>query len=187
MNDTAQIVAPKVRRAPIFTSIAGAMIVVCMTTPFIMLSTPATITVAAAIVALFRKERFWWAALIALVAAVFMMFAASAHFRAGPFKSTTTDLSKAQIGSWDWEVKSLGSRDTIKWRVEVKNLSDRPMEAVKVDFGTFDSAGKLISDTSTFVTAIPPGQSRASEGYADSYGTEANAKVKIGSIRYAGL
>lgn len=69
---------------------------------------------------------------------------------------------------------------------EVENLSEKPMEAVKVDFGTFDSTGNLLADTSTFVNAIPPGQSRMSEGYADHYGTEANAKVKIGSIRYSG-
>jgi len=179
--------APKTAgKTPIFTSISGAMLLVSLTTPMIMVSTPAAITIVTAIAGWFRRERFRWAAALSLVAAILMMFATSSHLNSG-FSDSPGDLSKAQITDWNWNIEpDFGSTGTIKWRVEVKNLSDKPMESVKVEFTSKDAASKLLTSTFTFVHAIPPGESRTAESYADLYGTEKTANVVVSNVRYSG-
>lgn len=172
-------------RPPIFTSIAGVMVFVCLTTPIIMLSTPVAITIAAAVAAWFRREKFRWAAAIAFGIAILLMFAGSSHLN--PATGTSTeDMSKAQIADWSWESDpSTGSNGMIRWRVAVKNLSDRPMESVKVNLSTYDAAGKLLGSDFAFVDAIPPGETRTSEGIEDRYGTEQTAQTLVSDVRYS--
>ena len=59
------------------------------------------------------------------------------------------------------------------------------MSLVKVEFTTYDKAGKLIASDFTCVQAIPAGQSRSDESYADYYGTEDKAGVQVADVTFA--
>lgn len=92
----------------------------------------------------------------------------------------------AEIVDWNWRKDpSFGTRGTILWTVEVRNTSDRYMESVRVDMTTYDAGGGLVSSNFTYVTAIPPGETRSSQSYADLYRTEETARAVVASARFA--
>ncbi len=99
---------------------------------------------------------------------------------------STSNLTAAEIVDWNWQKDpTFGSRGTIKWNVAVRNKSNQNIQNVKVEFTTYDKAGRLVSSTFAFVSAIPPGQSRSTNSFADLYGTEATARVHLGEVYFA--
>jgi hypothetical protein len=66
------------------------------------------------------------------------------------------NLETAEIVDWNWSSDpDFGSNGAIKWNVQVRNKSAKPMSLVKVEFTTYDKAGKLIASDFTYVQAIP--------------------------------
>ena len=81
--------------------------------------------------------------------------------------------------------RTFASDGAIKWNVQVRNKSTKYIDSVEIELTTYDNAGSLVSTTSTFVNAIPPGETRASESFADYYRTEVRANVQIVYLRFA--
>lgn len=96
------------------------------------------------------------------------------------------NLSAAEITDWNWRKDpSFGTGGTIKWNVTVKSMTSRYIETVRIEFTTYDSSGKLVSTTFTYVDAIAPGSTRSESSYADYYRTEEKASITITSVRYS--
>ncbi|HEX8365340.1 MAG TPA: FxLYD domain-containing protein [Allosphingosinicella sp.] len=188
MDSAGDETAAKSQNAPLFTTIAAVLFVLCLTTPIIMLSLPVMLTVGAGVVALFRKEKLRWIAVLAIILSALLMFAASAQIgQIGSRGTSTADLSSVRLSDWSWEAdREFGTRGTIKWRVAVQNLTQRAIDNVKVDFSSYDRDGRLLTSTFTYVHAIPPGGSRTEESFADLYGTENRASAVVTEVRFSG-
>jgi hypothetical protein len=100
--------------------------------------------------------------------------------------SRSSNLDAAEIVDFNWRKDpDFGTHGTIKWNVQVRNKSSKNIESVKVEFTTYDAAGKLVAATFAYVSAIPAGQIRAEDSYADLYKTEDNAKAIISEVNLA--
>jgi len=96
------------------------------------------------------------------------------------------NLSAAEITQWNWRKDpTFGTKGAIRWNVEVRNKSSKNLESVKVEFTTFDRNNKLIATTFSYVSAIPPGETRSDASFADIFGTEESATIKISGVRFA--
>jgi zinc-ribbon domain len=169
-------------RAPVFTIIAVVALFLGLLTPRILLFFPIMLSVGSGVVGFARNERWRFAGVIAGVAAIGLVLLSSADMAA----PTTSNLSSAQLVSWNWtRDRDFGTRGTIKWNVLVKNVSDKAIESVKVNFTSYDANGQVLASTFTFVEAIPPGDTRSADSFADLYGNEANADAKIVEVRFS--
>jgi zinc-ribbon domain len=169
-------------RAPAFTIIAVVALFLGLFTPRILLFFPIMLSIGAAVAGFARKEPFRLAGVAAGVAAIGLLFLSSADMAA----PTTSNLESAQLVTWNWvRDRDFGTHGTIKWNVLVKNISDKPIESVKVNFTSYDANGHILASTFTFVEAIPPGETRSSESYADLYGNETTADAKISEVRFS--
>jgi hypothetical protein len=140
------------------------------------------ITVGIAVISLFRKERGRAGAVIVIVLAIGLVLLNAADMQA----PTTSNLSSAEVVDWNWQKDpTFGGHGTIKWNVEVRNKSTQNISNVKVGFATYDDQRKLVASTFTYVQAIPAGQTRTENGYADLYGTEQKAMVQIQEVNFA--
>ena len=143
------------------------------------------LSVGLAIVGVMRKERPRWLAPITIAVCVFLLFASSTQL-SNIGGTSSENLESAEIADWSWDVDpSFGTNGTIKWRVSIKNKTDKPIEAVKVDFTSYDASGKMLTSTFAYVSAIPPMGKRDRESYADFYGPEQTADVAISSVRFS--
>jgi hypothetical protein len=98
-----------------------------------------------------------------------------------------SSLKAVEIVSWNWRPDpSFGGKGTIHWNAQVRNLSQRYIESVRLELTTYDAAGQLVTTAFTFVGSIPPGETRSDESYADYYGTEQRAAVQVASVRFSG-
>jgi len=98
----------------------------------------------------------------------------------------TAEEQVAEIEDWNWGAdSSFAGRGAVIWNVKVKNKGSRPLSMVRVEMVTYDKSQKMISTDHTFVTAIPPGESRSSKSYADYYGTEHTAQAQIVDVTFA--
>jgi hypothetical protein len=90
-----------------------------------------------------------------------------------------------KIDDWSWETDpDFGTEGAIKWRVSVRNLSDRPIASAKVEFSAYDDAHHLLTTTFTYVEDIPPGETRDEESFADYHGGEKSARAVIAEVRF---
>lgn len=115
---------------------------------------------------------------------------ATVDIRVGEVTYATEDpnLGAAQIVSSNWRVdQALGDDGAIVWTVEVQNLSADLLDAVQVDFVTYDAAGKILEYDFTFVGPIPAGATQSSEGIADLHGSEATVNYQIASVTHDDL
>jgi hypothetical protein len=171
------------RRSPLFVSIAAVAFVLCFATPRLLLFFPMMMTFACAIVSLARRERGRIGA-IAVLFLTFGLFIVSETSSGRSDSDSTRNV--VEVVDWNWQADAkFGTRGTIKWNVQVRNKSSQNIGSVKVEFATYDKEGKLISTTFTYVSAIPPGESRSSSSYADLYRTEKKATVKISNVYFA--
>jgi hypothetical protein len=173
------------KKSPIFTTISGFLLLICLMTPLILLTLPVMLTIGTGVTAFFRKEKFAWVAVASIIFSVLLMFAGSLQI-SNLSGDSADDLGSASLTDWSWDVDpSFGTEGTVKWRAEVKNLSDRAIENAKIDFSTYDKSGRLLASTSTYVQAIPAGEVRTSESYADLYGNEENATAVITEVHFS--
>jgi hypothetical protein len=115
---------------------------------------------------------------------------ASVDIRVGAvtFAAEDPGLAVAQIVSSNWRVDpALGEAGAIVWTVDVQNTTSDQLEAVQVDFVTYDAAGKVLEYDFTIVGPIPPGATQASEGLADLHGTEASVNYQVASVTHDDL
>lgn len=139
------------------------------------------ITIGLAVIALTRREAGRVVAGIVIVLAIGLLFLSSTDAT-----TSTSNLDAAEVVDWNWEKdRDFGTNGTVKWNVVVRNKSDRPIDMAKVEFTTYDSGGRLLDSTFTFVEAIPPGESRSADSYADLYGSESRAEVKLASVSFS--
>jgi hypothetical protein len=95
-------------------------------------------------------------------------------------------MAAVKLDDWNWSANpDFGGKGAIVWHASVRNVSDKYVESVKVELTTYDASGKLVASDFTYVDAIPPGETRSKEGYADYYGTEGNATAQITDVRFA--
>jgi hypothetical protein len=170
------------RRQPIFLIIGVCALGLSLTTPRILLFFPIMVTLASTVIALFRREKAPGAALIVIALAIGLVALNENDLKA----PSTSNLGAAEIVDWSWQKDpSFGGRGTIKWNVLVRNKSSQNIRNVKVELTTYDKSGKLVSSTFAFVDAIPAGQSRSTNSFADFYGMESTAKIQLGEIYFA--
>jgi hypothetical protein len=142
------------------------------------------LTLAMSVIAMVRKEKPRWIAPAVLALAIILVLSAGAQLN-NITGTSASNLSAAKLDDWSWNADpEFGTNGTIKWRVVVRNTSDRPIRNAKVDFTTYDANNKLLSSTFTYVDAIPAGQTRTDESYADLYGTEATADAVISEVHF---
>lgn len=179
---------------PAFAWAAGIVFVLCLFTPRILLTLPAVACVVLAIISIVRKERPQWVPYAVGALAIVLVLVNSSELASiqspvagGATQPSAVDnLSSAKIDDWNWNADpSFGGKGAVKWNVTVRNVSSRPIEHVRVDFTTYDKAGKMIATTFTYVNAIPPGQSRSENSFADYYGTEEKAQTVIAEVNFA--
>lgn len=188
---------PKPQNAPIFLVLGVIALFLTFNTPRLLLFFPLMGTVGFAAISLFRSEKGRPGAVVVLLCGIALWVISempstsvnpeSPQAALSPGRAVNSSaLDAAEIADWNWtKDPSFGTRGTIKWNVQVRNKSSNNVRSVKVDFATYDSAGKLVSTTSTYVGAIPPGETRAESSYADLYGTETRATIQIADVRFA--
>lgn len=85
-----------------------------------------------------------------------------------------------KIESWNWYTDSdYGTKGSVRWTVEVKNISDTYIDNVKVKFATYDANGKIITSEFTYVDGLAPGGTSVRSSFATYFGTEKTAKIWI--------
>lgn len=176
----------KARPAPVFMVLALLGLIASLFTPRLIVALPVLGTMTCAVLALFRREPARVLSVLTLVGAGGLL----------TLSSTTTSqligddpsaLKAVEIVSWNWRPDpSFGRKGTIHWNAQVRNLSQRYIESVRLELTTYDSAGQLITTAFTFVGAIPPGETRSDESYADYYGTEQRAALQVVSVHFSG-
>ena len=149
------------------------------------------------VIALFRNERGrWWAVLVivlgigawaelnkALTQTPSTALEIPSSAPSAPAPPST--LEAEEIVDFNWvKDPDFGTHGTIKWNVQVRNKSSRNIKNVKVEFTTYDKAGKLVATTFAFVSAIPAGETRAEASYADLYRTERKANAVISEVYF---
>ena len=99
------------------------------------------------------------------------------------FATVPSRLAEAEIVSSNWRVDpELEGGGAVPWTVEVRNTTGAQLDAVLVEFSTYDAAGKILAADFALLDPIPPGETRTAEGFATYHGNEANAKFQIASV-----
>jgi hypothetical protein len=174
------------KSTPIFSILAAVCLMFSLGAPLILITLPLMVTAVFAIIGMVRKEHPRFIAPIALAGAVLLFFMAGSSL-SNIRGTSSANLSAATIDDWSWQADpEFGTNGTIKWRVVVRNTSDKPVESAKVEFSTYDQSGKILTSTFSYVNAIPPGGTRTDESYADYYGTEKTARADISEVRFGG-
>jgi hypothetical protein len=165
--------------------LASISLVLSLFTPRLLLFFPIMGTLGCTAISLFRKEKGRIGAVLVLVFAVGLLVLSEV----GTVPQTgvnSSNLAAAEIVGWNWRKDpNFGTRGTIKWNVQVRNKTSENISNVRVEFTTFDRAGKMIASAFTYLSAIPPGQTRSNESYADLYMTEETANVQITEVRFS--
>jgi len=179
-------VVVKKRRPPIFLLVAVIALILSVFTPRLLLFFPIMATLSSAAIALFRREKAPAAAVIVFVLGIGVLVVGNSGSIAPQLGTESADLSAAEITQWNWRKDpTFGTKGAIRWDVEVRNKSSKNLESVKVEFTTFDRNNKLIATTFSYVSAIPPGETRSDASFADIFGTEESATIKISGVRFA--
>ena len=178
----AKVPTPAHGEPPLFTLLAGLATVTCLFTPRITLMLPVMAAVGCGVAAYVKHERGQKAGLIAAALAIVLLFVSSYQLSAPSW----SNLGAAKIVATHWSPDpAFAGYGAIKWNVEVRNLTDRPIARVKVEIVTHDAAGNLLASDITFVDAILSGGAGTGEGYADYYGAEATANSRITEVHFA--
>jgi hypothetical protein len=178
--------APKIRNTPIFLVLASIALVLSLYTPRLLLFFPIMGTLGCGAISLLRNEKGRIGAVLVLVFGLGLLVLSEMGTVAPQGGVKSSGLDAAEIVAWNWRTDpNFGTHGTIKWNVQVHNKSSENIGTVRVEFTTYDNAGKLVSSTFTYINAIPPGQTRSNESFADLYTTEDRAMVQITDVRFA--
>lgn len=174
--------ADRQRRAPVFMVASLFGLFVCLFTPRILLAIPVLATIAFGTVSIFRRERARVMSALVLAAAIGILM-----LSAGPSVSEPSNLGSVEVASWNWKADpGFGNKGAVRWNVEVKNTSQRYIESVRVEITTYDRDDRIVTSDSSYVSGIPPGESRSDQSFATYYGTEDRAAVRVTDVRFGG-
>jgi len=176
------------QRPPLLLAIGAVALILSLFAPIFLMFFPIMVALGCAIASLILKERWRPAAVGVLVCGVVIFVLAHSGHPGGslPDAPSSSDLASAEITDWNWSKDpDFGTHGTIKWNVSVHNVSSRPLRNVRVEFSTYDNEGKLVATTFTYVDAIPPGETRSDNSFADLYRTEVRAEVKITDVNFS--
>jgi hypothetical protein len=175
----------KGRNAPVFLVLGSIALVLSLCTPRLLLFFPIMGTLGCAAISLLRREQGRVGGILVLVFGIGLL-AFSEVGTTIPGAVGSSNLAAAEIVGWNWRKDpSFGTHGTIKWNVQIRNKSSENISSAKVEFTTFDKAGKLIATAFNYIDAIPPGQTRSGESYADLYMTEDTATVQIADVSFS--
>lgn len=193
LKPTSQVIV-KSDAAPVALAASAFGFFVALFTPKLIATLPILITLIAAAISLFRKERGRAFAGVIMVMTVGLLllsrYPTSTSVSDNRDSTSVTPVADAvvaaEIADWNWGAdKRFAGRGAVIWSVIVKNVSDRNIAAVRVQITTFDKLEKLITTDDTYVNAIPPGGTGSAKAYADYYGTEHSATIRIVDVRFA--
>ncbi|MBA7519297.1 hypothetical protein ES705_11375 [subsurface metagenome] len=102
-------------------------------------------------------------------------------------KPSVSDIKvPVEIESWRWiSDPNFAGDGAIKWMGVLKNNTDKYISNVKVELIVYDKSGKITTTDSTYSNPLAPSGTAAFDGYADYYGTEDKAGVRIIRINYS--
>jgi len=174
-------------RAPLFLALAALCFVLLLATPRIIAVIPALATLGCCAVSILRRERARLAAGVVAALCLGILLLGSSSIGSNASRSGgTNNIAAVEVADWNWgKDPDFGTNGTIKWNVQIRNTSSRNVESVRVEFTTYDAAGKLVSTTFSYVRSIPPGGTRADNSYADLFGTESRAQVQVTDVQFA--
>lgn len=96
----------------------------------------------------------------------------------------TKPIPLVEITSWNWvKDRNFGTNGSIIWTVEVRNNTGGPIQSVKLNLTTYDTADNVLTSDFTYVSGIPAGSTRSIKSYATYFGTEEKARVSVESYR----
>lgn len=171
--------------APIFLGLSIVGLFILFSTPVFLVFIPLIFTLGCAVTSLIRKEKAKLLAICVLILTV-LIWVGTQKSSGLSSNSVSQVESSTKIINSTWSADpEFGTKGTIKWAVEVKNISDKHIQNAKVEFTTYDKSGKLVSSDFSYVSAIPAGESRSKESYADLYGIEETAAFKISEVHFA--
>jgi hypothetical protein len=65
-----------------------------------------------------------------------------------------------------------GSNGAVIWVAEVRNTTSQVVESAELNFTSHDAAGNILASALSFVGPIPPGETRATQSFADYIGSD---------------
>jgi hypothetical protein len=81
----------------------------------------------------------------------------------------------------------LGPEGAVIWVVEVRNAGAQLVESAEIIITTRDAAGAVLATSTTLLGPIPPGETRATQSFADYQGTEASADFQVGDVQFGSV
>ena len=92
----------------------------------------------------------------------------------------TENRQKYEIVSWTWRADpEFGGDGSVIWTVEVKNNTSSYVSLINVEFTSYDETGNILTSADTYVEGLGPGERGSLTAYADYFGREYKAKVRI--------
>lgn len=93
---------------------------------------------------------------------------------------STLPPSPIAIDTWSWYRDSdFAGTGAVIWTAVVKNRSSDYVESVRVEFTSFDAAGRVVDTDWGIATGLAPGGTASAKGYATYFGTEKTASLRI--------
>jgi List-Bact-rpt repeat protein len=77
-----------------------------------------------------------------------------------------------------------GSNGAVIWVAEVRNTTSQIVQSAELNFASHDAAGNILASALSFVGPIPPGETRATQSFADYFGSEASVDIFVNDVRF---
>lgn len=179
------------KNSPIFAIIAVCCFLISLFSPILFITIPVMITVIFSLVSIFRKERPKILSPIVASASVLLLIVSNSSLgNVGTqieAPKSKYNLSSAELENFSWVIDpQFAGKGTVKWKFSVHNNSNKSISLVKVEFTSYDKDHKLLASDFTYIEAIPAGETRSKESYADYYHNEQTANAVITEVRFSG-
>ena len=93
-------------------------------------------------------------------------------------------LPPVEISSWNWyKDPDFGFDGAVIWNVQVRNNTRKYIEYVVLEFSTYDVNDNLITSSTAAVVKLSPGGYGAAKSYAEYFGPEKYARIRIVEYR----
>ena len=91
-----------------------------------------------------------------------------------------TPIPEVEISSWNWHKEpQFGLSGAIVWNVQIKNNTAEYIDNVLIEFSTYNASDELITSAIAYVSGLPPDGYGVAKSYADYYGPEEYARIRI--------
>jgi hypothetical protein len=179
--------SPPSAHSPVFMVLGLVGLFVSLFTPRLIVTLPVLGTLCCATISLIRREQARVVSVLVLLAAggllLFSGFDTSVGLDAN---KAAAALKSVEVVNWTWKKDpSFGTKGTIRWQAQLRNISRQYIASARVELTTYDAAGKLVATAFSYVSAIPPGETRSEESFAAYYRTEESAKLQVTDVRFS--